>query len=437
MDPITVLLALSLMAFVILLGFFGDLIFKKTNIPTVLWLMGFGLVLGPISAAFSPTGSAIVDPSLFIEISPFFAALAIIVIIFDGGIYMDIYKIFREFPRGTMLAVSCFFFTVLLTTIIMMIFQYSLISGILMGAIIGGTSSAIVIPVVSKLKGISESTKTVLSLESALTDVLCIVVAIAVINAALVGVNVVLGVQSLVGAFSIGAAMGLFTGLIWLPIMRKLLEFEFSYVVTLAILFLLYASAEILQGSGAIACLLFGIVLANGRKIFSMIKYENMAFQMDATTKQFHSLMAFLIRTFFFVYLGLVVTIQNISFIMFGVVLVITVFAARNLGVLVANFKAEIRVKEQRVMQVMGARGLAAAVLAYLPISMGLAGTDGFADIVFTVIIGTVIVSTIGIMIVDRKYPSEPVKEQKQKVKKDNSKKVIEKQKKEEEVVTE
>ena len=37
-----VLLGLSLTAFVILLGFFGNLIFKKTDIPSVLWLMLFG-----------------------------------------------------------------------------------------------------------------------------------------------------------------------------------------------------------------------------------------------------------------------------------------------------------------------------------------------------------------------------------------------------------
>jgi potassium/hydrogen antiporter len=56
----------------------------------------------------------------------------------------------------------------------------------MLGAIIGGTSSAVVIPLVRQLN-ISNNSRTILILESAFSDVLCIVFALAFIEAAQLG----------------------------------------------------------------------------------------------------------------------------------------------------------------------------------------------------------------------------------------------------------
>ena len=389
-----VLLALSLTAFVILLGFFGNLIFRKTDIPSVLWLLGFGLLLGPISG--------MVEPSFFISVSQLFSALAIIIILFDGGIYLDIYKLFREFPRSMLLAATGFAFTVIMAVAVMMYFGYSLLNGILLGSIIGSTCTATVIAIVSKLKGIGESTRTIIELETSLTDVFCIVVALAAINTTLWGLEPISSFQFLASGFSIGAVLGLVAGIAWLPVMKRLVKFDFSYVVTLAVLLLLYSAVEILGGSGAIACLLFGVVLANGTKVYSMLKYENMAFEMDNTMKQFHSLIAFLVTAFFFVYLGLVVTVKSIDLIYIGIILSIGAFLVRYVAMRISAYKGDFTALEKKVMWIMFPRGLTAAVLAYLPISMNVPGTEGFADIVFTVIVVTVIMATVGTAIIER-----------------------------------
>ena len=55
--------------------------------------------------------------------------------------------------------------------------------------------------------------------------------------------------------------------------------------------------------------------------------------------------------------------------------------------------------------------GDAAAVLAYLPLSMGIWGTGGFADIVFTVILGTSIICTIGVIIIKLRYKEDIIME--------------------------
>jgi cell volume regulation protein A len=382
-----------------LLGFFGNLIFRKTDIPSVLWLVGFGLILGPITG--------IVEPSFFISVSGIFSTLAIIIILFDGGLYLDIYKLFKEFPRSMTLAVTGFVFMEIATIAVMAGFGYSIFHGIIMGAIVGGTCSPTVITIVNKLKGVREETQTIIDLETSLTDVFSIVIVIATLNAMIAEANFASALQFLASGFSIGAMTGLLLGLVWLPIMRKLLEFDYSYLVTLAMLFLLYSLTEMLGGNGAISCLLFGVVLANGRKIYGMLKYENLAYEIDATTKSFHSLIAFLVTTFFFVYLGLIVTIKDTNLLMIGLILTVVALATRYAATWLSTYRGDFNKLERRVIWMLFPRGLTAAVLAYLPISRLPDQFQGFADIVFAVIISSVIIATIGIAVIERKYPQK------------------------------
>ena len=285
---------------------------------------------------------------------------------------------------------------------------YGIMKGLLLGAIVGGTSSPIVIPIVSRMKQMKESARIILSIESAITDVLCIVVAIVLMQTLVTG-TFSNAAHLIASAFSIGIVVGLLVGLIWVPIMKKLAKEPFSYVVTLAILFLLYSGTESLQGSGAIACLIFGIVLANGKKIFGIIGHRNYAYELDMVTKDFHSLITFFIRTFFFVYLGLLVSIGSISYIYIGVVIAILILAVRPLAVGVSEYRHDNPPEEKRLMSVLIPRGLAAAVLAYLPTTYGIPGTEGFVDIVFTVILITVLISTLGVCIFGDHFDKEEI----------------------------
>jgi len=384
-----VLLPLTVIAVIILLGFIGDLIFKKTNVASVIWLLIFGLILGPVLN--------VVPVGVFASVSEFVAAFAIIIILFEGGIYMDLHKLFKEAPRGVLLALSSFFISVVVTTAAAhFIFGYGILQGVLLGAILGGTSSPIVIPIVSKLKEMKESARIILSIESAITDVLCIVFAIVIMESILHG-TIASGAHLLASAFSVGIVVGLVVGLIWVPIMKKLAKQPFDYVVTLAVLFLLYSGTEILQGSGAIACLVFGIVLANGKKIFGIMGHRSFAYDLDKRTKDFHSLITFFIRTFFFVYLGMLVTIGSMQFVYVGIALAVLFLLSRPVAVAISEYRHDNPPWERRIMSIMIPRGLAAAVLAYLPAASGIPGTEGFVDIVFTVILVTVVIGTVGV----------------------------------------
>ena len=68
-------------AIIIFLGIAGEAFFKKTGIPDIAFLMIFGVIIGPIFG--------IIPTSTVIEIVPYFAAIALILIMFDGGLNLD------------------------------------------------------------------------------------------------------------------------------------------------------------------------------------------------------------------------------------------------------------------------------------------------------------------------------------------------------------
>jgi len=411
---------------IMVLGFIGNYIFNRSQIPSIVWLLIFGLIVGYIVRELG-----IINPAnqyLLNVFSEFFAAIAIVIILFDGGINIDLYQLFKGAPRGLLLTVTNFCLTVIITMLIIFGISSlgilpispdkSIIIGLVLGSMIGGTSSPIVIPLASKLKNLQEKTKMVTSIESILTDPICIVVVLAIFYMIKFtgGIDIALGARNLVSTFSAGIVLGIVFGLIWLFIMNKVRKEQFSYVLTLAVVFLVYSCVALIvgldqggTGAGAIACLMFGLVLGNGKKILRMIKYHGKGIEMDNETKQFHSLTSFVIRTFFFVYLGMIVAFQKTEFILIGILILIFLILARYITVLLSTYKGNFEKDDMQTMITMMPRGLAAAILAinfgpfFIQDFLGEETLTGFfTDVSFVIILGTAIICTIGVSYICR-----------------------------------
>ena len=76
---------------IMILGFLGNIIFDRTQIPSIVWLLLFGLIIG---IAFNIQEA--VSEQILLTVSKFFAAIAIAIILFDGGINTDLYQLFRD-----------------------------------------------------------------------------------------------------------------------------------------------------------------------------------------------------------------------------------------------------------------------------------------------------------------------------------------------------
>ncbi|MCW4018145.1 MAG: cation:proton antiporter [Candidatus Bathyarchaeota archaeon] len=388
----TVTVALMISASVIMVGFIADYLFKKTRIPDMLILIFIGALAGPILGA--------VDPGAVQSFAPYIAALALVYILFDGGMGLTIHKVMSHSPRAVVLALIAFTFSVLITTLITIVaFGVPLLYGLLFGSICGGSSSIVVISLANKIK-LSEKASTTLILESAITDILCIVVSLAIIGFIATGQTNYSVVAIEIGSkFLVGAGIGVFVGLIWLLIMRLVNSLPFSYILTLAVVLFAYAFSESLGGSDALSALLFGLVLGNEQQILTFFKLSgNGEVAITDGLRRFESEVAFLIRTFFFVFLGIIASFSSISFLLVGVLVSVMLFVTRYGAIWISTIRSEMR-SESKLMTSILTRGLAAAVLATLPAQYGLPYADLFVNTTLVVIVSTAIIATIGVVV--------------------------------------
>lgn len=377
-----VLSILTLVALTIVLGYIGSIVFEKTKIPDVIWLMIFGIIVGPIFG--------LVDPETFLAASPLFSAIALIVILFDAGMQMDLLNTIKEFPRSILIAVLGIGTSVLLVGYLsQFIFNITLIEGILLGVIVGGTSSPIVINIVRKLR-VKDEVQTLLSLESILTDPIIIVIAIALLNMMTVSTSVnIFG--DITSAFSQGALAGLITGIVWALMLEKIRGSGYDYMLTMSIMLLMYVGVESVAGSGAIAALFFGLVLGNTRKLGRFFKLK---LHTDNMMKKFHSEITFFIRSFFFVYLGLILSFNTV-YLFGGIAISAILILLRLLIAEVSTYGMILTRSELNLVKIMSSRGLSAAVVAQLPFAYGLANSEIFLNVGFIVIFITIIYTTV------------------------------------------
>ena len=76
-------LVFTLSGMIIILGFLANYLFRKTKIPDILILLLLGLLLGPTFH--------VVDPTSLISIAPLFANLALVILLFNGGLNLVLY----------------------------------------------------------------------------------------------------------------------------------------------------------------------------------------------------------------------------------------------------------------------------------------------------------------------------------------------------------
>jgi len=370
----------------IFLGVAGESFFKKTGIPDIAFLMILGVIIGPLLG--------IIQPEAVVEVVPYFAALALIIIMFDGGLNLDLKSMVKTAHFALLLAILGFAVSMVIVT---MLAHYGLgwewLDSILLSSIVGGSSSIIVFGLVRQLR-VSEETKSMLSFESALTDILSTIVAFIMFEAVLSGYFDIELLGITFGRnIAIGLLLGLGVGIPWMFITTKLANAQHSYMLTLGILFVLYFMAQSFGESGALTALVFGLMLGNRRRLSHYLRIKLPEISTDDTM---HNQLTFLVRSFFFVFVGLLASFGQIEYIVFGIVSAILIYIGR-LIVTKTTLTNRFSTLDRKVTSVMIPRGLAAAVLATFAITLGLPNGEVYPQIIFFVIMGSVIITTIGL----------------------------------------
>ncbi|MDC3254385.1 cation:proton antiporter [Nitrosopumilus sp.] len=371
---------------VIFLGVAGEAFFKKTGIPDVAFLMILGVIIGPVLG--------IIQAEAVIQVVPYFAALALIIIMFDGGLNLDIKHIVKTAHYSFTLAIIGFILSVVIISLAThYLLEWTWLESILLASIVGGSSSAIVFGLVRNIR-ISEETKSILSFESAVTDILATIIAFILFEAVLAGHFDLQTLQETIGrAIVVGLVLGFGVGIPWMYISTKLGNAQHGYMLTLSILFVLFFLANSFGESGALTALVFGLMIGNKRHLSKILRFKLPRIERDDPT---HNQLTFLVRSFFFVFVGLMATFGQIEYVIFGVAVTIAVFIGRA-GVVKAVLTKRFSKLDKSVTNSMIPRGLAAAVLATYPITMGLPNAEAYPEIIFFIILSSVIITTIGL----------------------------------------
>lgn len=372
-------------------------IFERKRIPDVLLLMIIGLILGPVLGVVSPEDFGIAGPM--------FTTITLVIILFEGGLALRFDTLKKAFRGTSALTATNFIAT---TTVIgvlgWFVFGLQPVAAFMLGAILGGTSSAVIIPMVQLLR-INDDTKTTLVLESAISDVLCIVVALALLETFHVDeVRVGFVVWKIISSFVFAAAMGWLGAMVWSMLLNRVRTIRNTIFTTPAFVFILYGVAEIFGFSGAISALAFGITLAN-IEIFnvSFLKrfVANKPISLNETERVFFGEIVFLLKTFFFIYIGLSIQLHNIWALMFGLLITIIIYFIR-IPVVNISIRRPFPTTDLTMMSVLVPKGLAAAVLASIPMQQGIEGGEFIRDITYAVILISIVFSSVLVPLVEK-----------------------------------
>ncbi len=373
-------------------------IFAKTRVPDVLLLMIFGIIIGPLTNWVS-----LLD---FGKVGPVLGTLTLIVILFESGTGLSL-KVLKS-SVGSSLGISLitFFGTVIFVMIFgRTVFGLPLLHSSILGVILGGTSSAVVIPLAKGLN-LSPKAETILVLESALTDVLCIVLTFALLGAVggeelnisvpQIGISIVL-------SFVFAAAIGLIGACVWAFILGRLRNFPNTILTTLAFSLILYGLSESLQVSGAIAALAFGLGLANHvamgiNKLPWLSKIQLSV--INPTEQAVFREIAFALKTFFFIYLGISMNFSDLEFLKWIILMVIVIYSAR---LLFTKWTAprDLSPRDLSYISVLVPKGLAAAVLASVPVERGIPYASLIQQITFLTVLASIVLTAVLIPLIE------------------------------------
>jgi cell volume regulation protein A len=369
-----------------------------TKIPDVIWLIVFGIIMG--------SGIHYVDKDLFNELAPLMSILALSIILFEAGINIDIITLIENMGKATILSISSILLSIIFigtSAYLLLPKDFTLLQGMLLGAMVGGTSTVAVFGIMSNLdKNVSNiaSTKVMLTMESIISDPVCIIASITLIKMIMQpGINLMNGLIDIASTFILSSILGIISGLMWSIILNKLRTHPYTYMITLAVLMPLYIISEEIvgEGAGAMTALAFGLAITNYSYIMGKLGNQGKIRINVRKLREFHEEIVFFIKSFFFVYIGIVVTLSwKYTFI--GLSLVLLQMVMRYSLVTFIGKALLFTREELSISKFVYASGLPAFVMSQLPHlfdpQSSVFLTPGiYPDICMPIVLGTILYS--------------------------------------------
>ncbi|QEC53658.1 sodium/proton antiporter (CPA1 family) [Anseongella ginsenosidimutans] len=395
MQTAIVIVTLGLIVF---LSHYFKGIFSRYTIPDVLWLFLMGICLGP--------WWGIVEPEDFGKIGPVFTTIVLVFILFESGTDLQFDCLKKSLKGIAGITLLNFLGTVaILTPLAYYFIGLPLLQSVMLGAILGGTSSAVVTTLIRQFK-VRQETSAILVMESALSDVLTLAIPIALMQAYQTNaLNVGSITGKIIASFLFAIMAGCLGAFLWSILLHYIRNLQNSIFTTPAFVFVVFGIVEILGFSGAIAALAFGITLGNVKYLRPPIikQYiEQEPIELNQTEKNFFSEIVFLLRTFFFIYIGLSIQLDDMNLVLYGLGFTLLLFLVRIPVVRLSVNTRKTPLLDISLMSTIIPKGLGCAVLATLPYQEGIPGGRTIMTLTFSIILFSTILTTIFVFLVTK-----------------------------------
>ena len=358
-------------------------------IPTLLLFLVIGMLAGS-----EGIGRVYFDNA---RLAKSIGVIALIFIIFSGGLDTN-WKDTRAVAwPGVILSTLGVLLTAVITGLCAVyILKFSFLEGMLLGSIVSSTDAAAVFSILrSKRISLKQPLKPLLEFESGSNDPMAVFLTVSFISIlTLKNMSIV----SLIPRFFLDMGMGALIGYLMARfivffINRLKLYYEGLYpVIMISLVLLTYVIAVFLKGNGILAVYLAGLMLGQAE------------FPNKRMIVRFHDGLAWLMQIAMFVTLGLLVFPSHIiPLIGAGLLLALLLMVvARPVSVFLCLLPFKISTRKKAMIAWVGLRGSVPIILATFPFMAGIAQADTIFNIVFFIVIASVLIQGTSIPIISK-----------------------------------
>ncbi|MDC0668576.1 cation:proton antiporter [Nannocystis radixulma] len=368
----------------------------RSGVPEAVWLILLGVGL---------RATGLVSTATIAALAPFFAAVALIIVLFEAGRDMVFGAGGEQVGRARKLALVgaalvvplVALFSLALAGLQLLPPVWGWTHALMLGALMLCTAPEVYAPTLYRRA--DPGLVATLEREAAVTGALAIAATAVCIDLLSLRVPAGKAYAAIAAGFGLGLAFGAFAGLLWITAIRRVGPGRGVYPYTLAAILALYVVTDTLGGIGALAVLVFGAVVSNAGPLVAAL-FRPRGTVVEAADEDFraalddHGRTVEITRVLLFTFIGLGLG-PPWGLVAMGIVLGLLLVVLRLLAA-----RLVLRGVDDRTFSALALgwpRGMLVAGLAALPYAAAVPGTESLTTLVFAAVATTCVAFSVAV----------------------------------------